>query len=118
MPHISSKLHEQIHKTALNAETLVDWKQEDDVESLIQRLQADGYMVAGLEQLPKSVSLPDFSPPDKLAIIVGREVEGIEPSVLEQCNETIEIPMKGQKESFNVVQAAAMALYHCIYLKG
>jgi tRNA G18 (ribose-2'-O)-methylase SpoU len=33
--------------------------------------------------------------------------------VLAACDIALEIPMFGKKESFNVVQAAAMALYHC-----
>lgn len=45
--------------------------------------------------------------------MVGREVEGLEPEVLALCDLALEIPMLGAKESFNVAQAAAMALYHC-----
>jgi tRNA G18 (ribose-2'-O)-methylase SpoU len=36
---------------------------------------------------------------------------------LEQTDLQLVIPMFGQKESFNVVQAAAMALYHCRFTK-
>lgn len=60
--------------------------------------------------------LGSYDPPQKLALIVGREVEGIEPEVLALADTIIEIPMLGSKESFNVVQAAAMALYHCRYI--
>jgi tRNA G18 (ribose-2'-O)-methylase SpoU len=45
-------------------------------------------------------------------------VEGIEPEVLALCDGALEIPMFGNKESFNVVQAAAMALYHCRFMIG
>jgi tRNA G18 (ribose-2'-O)-methylase SpoU len=51
-------------------------------------------------------------------LILGREVEGIEPEVLALCDGALEIPMFGNKESFNVVQAAAMALYHCRFMIG
>jgi tRNA G18 (ribose-2'-O)-methylase SpoU len=44
-------------------------------------------------------------------LIVGREVAGLEPEILQACDYVLEIPMLGRKESFNVVQAAAMALY-------
>ena len=74
-------------------------------------LKRQGYTIVGLEQTPDSTPLPDFSVPMKLAILVGREVEGIEPDVLALCDLSIEIPMRGKKESFNVVQAAAIALY-------
>lgn len=113
LPHIARKLDAQIHKTALDAETLVPWEQQPDVFEVISGLRNDGYTVAAVEQTSGSIALPEFSPPDKIALLVGREVEGVEPEVLAVCDASLEIPMFGEKESFNVVQAAAMALYHC-----
>jgi 23S rRNA (guanosine2251-2'-O)-methyltransferase len=57
--------------------------------------------------------LPDYAVPPKIALLLGREVEGVEPELLKQMDDVLEIPMSGQKESFNVTQAAAMAIYHC-----
>jgi 23S rRNA (guanosine2251-2'-O)-methyltransferase len=116
MPYIAQKLHAQIHKTALGAEELVSWQQSSELFTVLTQLKSEGYTLAALEQHPKSIKLSDYKPPNKIALIVGREVEGIEPEVLAQCDVIIEIPMKGQKESFNVVQAAAMALYSFIFL--
>lgn len=111
LPHIAARLHKQISKTALGAETLLAWKHLDTIEAALAVVRAEGYLVAALEQAPHSVPLPEFVAPPKLALIIGREAEGIEPEVLELCDTIIEIPMAGRKESFNVVQAAAMALY-------
>jgi tRNA G18 (ribose-2'-O)-methylase SpoU len=113
LPHIAAKLDTQIHKTALGAEKLVPWSHAEDVLRLLGQLKSENYPIAALEQSQASISLPDFQPPEKLALLLGREVEGIEPELLEQCDITLEIPMFGGKESFNVVQAAAMCLYHC-----
>lgn len=113
LPHIAAKLDQQIHKTALDTERLVPWSRADDVTALLDRLKADGFQVAALEQSPTSIPLPDYIPPQKLALLLGREVEGIDQTILEHCDVTLEIPMFGKKESFNVVQAAAMALYQC-----
>lgn len=113
MPHISAKVDRQISKIALGAETSQAWKQCNDIATLLAELRADGYQIAGLEQTKSAINLPDFTPPSKLAIILGREVEGIEPEVLKLTDFQLVIPMFGQKESFNVVQAAAMAMYHC-----
>jgi 23S rRNA (guanosine2251-2'-O)-methyltransferase len=113
LPHIAHKLHSQIHKTALDAEELVQWEHNDDIFAALGQLRAQGYSLAAIEQAPGAVQLPDFAPPEKLALIVGREVEGVEPEVLASVDTVLEIPMFGKKESFNVVQAAAMALYHC-----
>jgi len=112
LPHISAKLTRQIQKTALGAESLVTWTHLDDVAACIGQLHDSGYTVIALEQSEDSIALPDFQPSERVAILLGREVEGVAPEVLVLCDRTIEIPMFGKKESFNVVQAAAMALYH------
>lgn len=111
LPHLAQKIDKQIHKTALDAEKIVDWHHQDDIFSLIETLRANGYTIAAIEQTTTSLALPEYVPPEKIALIVGREVEGIEPEVLKTCDVALEIPMFGQKESFNVVQATAMALY-------
>jgi 23S rRNA (guanosine2251-2'-O)-methyltransferase len=111
LPHITRKLTAQIHKTALGAEGLVRWEHRDDIAALIAQLRSEGFLVVALEQSSASVPLPAFKAPAKVALLVGREVEGIDPELLRLCDRTVEIPMFGQKESFNVVQAAAMALY-------
>jgi 23S rRNA (guanosine2251-2'-O)-methyltransferase len=112
LPHISQKIDRQIIKTALGAEQSVAWQQFSEISPVIKELKSKGFVVAALEQAPGSVKLPDFEPPAKLALIIGREVEGIEPEILAMCDQILEIPMFGRKESFNVVQAAAMALYY------
>jgi tRNA G18 (ribose-2'-O)-methylase SpoU len=112
LPHIARKLTSQIHKTALGAESLVPWEHDENIEVLVRQLQSDGYTVIALEQGVESVSLHKFVVPAKVALLLGREVEGIDTELLKACDIMIEIPMFGQKESFNVVQASAMALYH------
>jgi 23S rRNA (guanosine2251-2'-O)-methyltransferase len=114
LPHLAQKQHRQISKTALGAEEFVSWSHDADVAVVFARLRSQGYKIVALEQAAGSVSLPDFRPPEKLALVVGREADGIEPEVLTGCDYVVEIPMRGQKESFNVVQAAAMALYAII----
>lgn len=115
LPHLAQKIDAQIAKTALGAEESLPWERHETIEPVISQLHSDGYSVYALEQTPQSVPLPSFAAPEKLVLIVGREVEGIEPEILAVCQGSVEIPMLGKKESFNVVQAAAMALYHCRY---
>lgn len=111
LPHLAAKTHKQISKTALGAEAQPMWRRQVDIDRLLSELRLDGYAIAALEQTATSIALPEFIMPEKLALILGREVEGIEPQVLAQCDQAVVIPMFGQKESFNVVQAAAMAMY-------
>lgn len=113
LPHLASKLHRQIQKTALGAEKTVSWEHNADIFVVIDNLKKEKFLVAGLEQTADSISLPSWKPPQKIALLVGRETEGLEDEVVDSCDIVLEIPMLGQKESLNVVQAAAMALYHC-----
>lgn len=117
LPHEATKLDKQIRKTALGAEQQVPWEYHRTIDSVVAALRNDGYALFAVEQTDRSVALPDFHPPSKVALLVGREVEGVEPEILALCEGALEIPMFGQKESFNVVQAAAMALYHCRFAK-
>jgi tRNA G18 (ribose-2'-O)-methylase SpoU len=113
LPHEALKLTKQIHKTALGAEDMVPWEHHTNLLPVLAKLKKNGYIIAALEQAEDAHELPKYHPPHKIVIIVGREVEGMEPEILAACDVTLEIPMFGKKESYNVVQAAAMALYHC-----
>lgn len=109
LPHIAEKLTAQVHKTALGAETMVPFVYSEAPD--IARLRADGYRIVGLEQDVRSVVLSDYHPPRKIALLLGEEVEGITDELRQACDNLIEIPMHGKKESFNVSVAAGIALY-------
>ncbi|HWT40085.1 MAG TPA: TrmH family RNA methyltransferase, partial [Dongiaceae bacterium] len=109
LPHIAEKLTTQIHKTALGAEALVPFEYQATPDFL--SLKKAGYRIVGLEQAPQSIMVPDYKTPEKVALLLGEEVHGIPAELLDQCDDIIEIPMKGQKESFNVSVAAGIALY-------
>lgn len=109
LPHISEKLTGQIHKTALGAEAIVPFEHQDIPD--IRSLKAVGFTIVGLEQDQRSVMLPNYRPPEKIVLLLGEEVEGIEQSLRDKCDDLIEIPMHGQKESYNVSVATGIALY-------
>ncbi len=109
LPHIADKLTAQIHKTALGAEQLVPFSYLGSPD--IAALRHQGYRIVGLEQAAHSIHLPDYTAPDKIALILGEEVHGIPAHLLDHCDDIIEIPMSGKKESFNVSVAAGIALY-------
>jgi 23S rRNA (guanosine2251-2'-O)-methyltransferase len=115
LPHEANKISKQINKTALGAEFSVNW-QHGEIKNIIRQLHESSYLLAAVEQTSNSVELPKFKPQTKIALIVGNEVSGIESDILEMVNVCLEIPMFGKKESYNVVQAAAMALYHCRFV--
>lgn len=113
LPHLATKIHKQIQKTALGAELTQPWQYSPNVQDVMDKLRGGGFTVMAVEQTANSQALNTYSPPQNIALLVGREVEGVEPEVLDAMDGALEIPMFGSKESFNVAQAAAMALYHC-----
>lgn len=110
LPHVADKATRQIHKTALGAESLVPFEYFTEVD--FRSLRKSGYRIVALEQATGSVLLPNYTPPEKIVLVLGEEVQGISPYLLEQCDDIVEIPMAGKKESFNVSVAAGIALYH------
>lgn len=110
LPHFADKITRQIHKTALGAEVTVPFERHELPP--IEQLKSEGYTIVGLEQDERSVMLPDFKVPNKVALLLGNEIDGIYPEYRNQCDTLVEIPMHGHKESFNVSVATGIALYH------
>ncbi len=115
LPHLSAKITRAITKTALGAEKSVKFEHHSNITELIKQLKRNNYKILALEQDKNSLNIISYHPPQKIALIIGREVEGIEPELLKLADDIIAIPMLGQKESFNVSQATAIALYHLKY---
>lgn len=109
LPHIGEKLTKQISKTALGAESIVPFEYIE--QPPLETLSSQGYTIVGLEQAPNSIPMAQYAPPQKVALLLGEEVEGITPELLKNCEAIIEIPMVGKKESFNVSVATGIALY-------
>lgn len=101
----------EIDKVALGAETWMKWKQYKNLKVLIKNLKKKGVCIVALEKSDKSIDLgkTDFSFP--LALIVGNEVDGVDPNILKLCDRVVHIPMLGKKESLNVSIAAGIAMY-------
>ena len=111
LPHIAERANKDIHKTALGAETNLPWTYHTEASGLLKQLKKDGWLLVALEQDPKSVKIMDATLQGKVALIVGNEVDGIQKELLELCDQIVEIPMVGAKESFNVSVAAAIGLF-------
>jgi len=115
LPHIRTRTTNQIHKTALGAENTIKWQHETDIYTLLNQLKKHGFLVVALEQSPASIGINAFNPPERVALVVGNEVQGLSLEVLKQVDKIVEIPMLGKKESLNVAVAAGIALYHLRY---
>ena len=108
--------HKEIKKTALGAEETVDWKHFASSSEAIDLLKKEGYKVYAVEQVENSLSLQqvDFKNDDKVAVIFGNEVSGVEQSTIELCDGCIEIPQLGMKHSLNIATAAGVVLWEII----
>ena len=118
LPHLREKLDKEIHKTALGAEDMLKINASDEIKPDLLRLKDEGWQIVGLENnldSAKLVSLNDKGLKerikDKVVLILGEEVHGIDNSLYEIIDLFVEIPMKGRKESFNVSVAAGIAMY-------
>jgi tRNA G18 (ribose-2'-O)-methylase SpoU len=100
-------------KTALGAEQSLQFDYASTLTQAIQALQTDGYNIYALEQSDDSHNLLDFTPQHPWALVVGHEREGVQN--LDLMDATLEIPMRGSKESLNVSVATGIALYRLMY---
>ena len=105
------RLVAEIVKTSLGASAMVPWEQSTDISAVIVKLQKEGIAVVAIEQAVGSVSLFEYTPSEKVAYIFGNEITGVTDDVLMQCDQVVEIPMLGQKESLNVSVTAGIVLF-------
>ena len=104
----------KISKTALGAEKTVPWEYHKQVWRLIEKLKAQGVHIVSLEQHWRAVDYKKLKPIFPLALVIGNEVNGVSPKALQQSDEIIFLPMRGEKESLNVSVAFGIAGYQII----
>ncbi|MDE6410413.1 MAG: TrmH family RNA methyltransferase [Muribaculaceae bacterium] len=108
--------HPEIAKTALGAENSVKWSYAEDSLSEALRLQAAGWRIAVLEQAHGSLPLQEFHrvPGERIVLVVGNEVEGVDQRIVDMADICLEIPQHGTKHSLNVSCSAAIALWQIV----
>lgn len=115
LPHLREKLDREIHKTALGAEDMLEIVSSDDILNELVLLKNDGYTIVGLENnIPeKTIEIGKYHGDlnSEIVLLLGEEVHGINSDLYGVIDNFVEIPMKGQKESFNVSVAAGIAMY-------
>ncbi len=111
--------HKEIKKTALGAEETVDWKYFKTAVEAIDLLKAKKYKVYAVEQAEGSYKLhaAGFRQNEKIAVVFGNEVNGVEQSTIHVCEGCIEIPQLGMKHSLNIATAAGVVLWELIRMK-
>lgn len=105
--------HPEIHKTALGAEDAVSWQYYERTQDCIAQLKSQGYTVWAVEQCKGSTLLNEKLKikDEKVAIVLGNEVKGVQQEVIDQCDGCLEIPQFGTKHSMNVSVTAGIVIW-------
>ena len=107
--------HKEIKKTALGAEETVSWKYFKTSIEAITDLKASGYNVYAVEQAQGSTHLQQvYYAGDRVAVIFGNEVTGVEQETIHACDGCIEIPQFGMKHSLNIATAVGVVLWEFV----
>jgi tRNA G18 (ribose-2'-O)-methylase SpoU len=102
--------HREIEKTALGATLSVPWRHHATALDAIRLLQADGWTVLAVEQTEQAVPLGNWlpSPEERMALVFGNELHGVDAAVVMACDGALVIPQAGTKHSLNVSVCAGI----------
>ncbi len=105
--------NKEIHKTALGSTESVDWKYFTDTQLAVDELKQQGYSIVAVEQAENSISLENYKPEPnkKTALIFGHEVKGVSQTIMDNCDQCIEIPQFGTKHSINISVSAGIVIW-------
>jgi tRNA G18 (ribose-2'-O)-methylase SpoU len=114
-PRCADPLYRRAIRVSMGTVFQVPWVRLDSWPGSIETLRGFGFLVAALALEPDSVELQDLSQrnPERLALILGTEGEGLSPQTLEQSDLTVRIPMNPAVDSLNVAAAGAVAFWEC-----
>ena len=104
--------NEAVTKTSLGAEDSVTWSYHKDAVRLVKGLKKEGWKVYALEEDERAVEIrKEKGGKQRSVLIVGNEVTGVDPELLDLCDAIYFIPMRGEKKSFNVAIAFGIAAF-------
>ncbi len=105
--------HREIQKTALGATETVTWEHFDNTSDAIKKLKENNYKIASIEQTENSTMLNEFTlnKNEKLAVIFGNEVKGVEQEAIDISDAVIEIPQHGTKHSLNISVSCGIVIW-------
>ncbi|KKU91423.1 MAG: tRNA/rRNA methyltransferase [Candidatus Jorgensenbacteria bacterium GW2011_GWA1_48_11] len=117
------KWRKDFTKVSLGAEKWKDWEKIRNTAEAINELKSGGYKIFAVEQSRKSIPFDKIKKRSamtchsalKIALVLGNEVRGLPPSILEAADKILEIPMHGRKESLNVAVAFGIAVFRLIH---
>jgi tRNA G18 (ribose-2'-O)-methylase SpoU len=112
-PRCADPLYRRSVRVSMGTVLQVPWTRLADWPLGAQQLRDAGFHIAALALSPTAVSLDDFAvdPPDRVALVLGAEGDGLSRAALEVADTVVTIPMMHGVDSLNVASASAVALY-------
>jgi tRNA G18 (ribose-2'-O)-methylase SpoU len=112
-PRCADPLYRRSVRVSMGTVLQVPWTRLEEWPDGAQRLRAAGFTVAALALDERAVDLAEFAarPPDRVALVLGAEGDGLSAAALGVADTVITIPMEHGVDSLNVAAAAAVALW-------
>jgi 23S rRNA (guanosine2251-2'-O)-methyltransferase len=93
----------KVIKTALGADQTVASTSCLDITPCLDRLRSDGFEIWAVDYTARSVPLQAIERrPSRLAFVVGNELAGVDPAILEESDQQVHLDMHGAKTTLNV----------------
>lgn len=99
----------KIKKTASSSFNSINWS--FCIESELEQKIPSGYEYVAIETSSDSDNIYQIKLPEKIVLIVGNEIHGINSRFLDKCQKIVHIPLIGNNTSMNVSHALAVALF-------
>ena len=108
--------HKKIDKTALGAQNYVTTRHFESTRDAIMQLKREGVTVLALETTSNAESHTKYKYPmdTGVALVFGNEVSGIDTSIIDLCDATLEIKCHGYKNSLNVANACGIVAFEVL----
>ena len=113
----SARVNGTVIKTSAGAAFRLPVAQVVNVTRTIRGLKDRGFWVVGLDHRTDE-NMWDNPMPDRLALVVGAEGEGIAPLVVKNCDKLVKIPMAGRTGNLNASVAAALGMFEWLRTNG
>lgn len=112
-PRCSDPFYRRAIRVSMGTVLQVPWTRVGEWPAVRQLLTASGFHLAALALNDRAVSLRDFAanPPERLALVLGTEGDGLTPDALAAADTIVQIPMRHGIDSLNVAAAAAVAMW-------
>jgi tRNA G18 (ribose-2'-O)-methylase SpoU len=112
-PRCADPLYRRSVRVSMGTVLQVPWTRLPEWDEAVPVLHAAGFTIAALALADDALGLRDFAAnaPERVAIVVGAEGDGLSRAALEAADVVVTIPMAHGVDSLNVAAASAVALY-------